>query len=136
MDAAKPSSGAKPPTANDPGTASKPAEGAGASAAPKRPEQMFVVQKSGPAPSNPGSQRGTPACHPGAAGFHGFRPAVSPGTRPGQPAPGGQAAGGQEPGGQAPGTPQSATPAPAGQSAGVSVRPQPPAAGAANVPAP
>ena len=49
MDAAKPSSEGKPKTANDSGTAApKPAEG---TAAGKRPEQMFVVQKSGPVPA-------------------------------------------------------------------------------------
>ena len=50
MDAAKPSSEGQPKTtANDSGTAApKPAEGA---AAAKRPEQMFFVQKSGPAPA-------------------------------------------------------------------------------------
>jgi hypothetical protein len=49
MDAAKPSSEGTPKTtANDSGAAApKPGEGA---AAPKRPEQMFVVQKSGPIP--------------------------------------------------------------------------------------
>src|SRR5262245_59812494 len=149
MDAAKPSSGAKPtPTANDPG-ASKPAEGAAAGAA-KRPDQMFVVQKSGPAPvspaanpaATPGGQPAAPTSNPGMAGVNAFRAAIG-GARPGQPAPasggqaaGGQGAGSQAPSGQVPQTPSSATPVPAGQSAGVPVRPQPSAAGTAHVPAP
>ena len=56
MDAAKPSSEGKPkPTANDAGAASpKPAEGTAAPAA-KRPEQMCVLQKSGPVPAAPGA---------------------------------------------------------------------------------
>src|SRR5215813_5261734 len=131
MDAAKPSSGAKStPTANDPGAAPKPAEGVPAGAA-KRPDQMFVVQKSGPVA--PGTQPGTAGSNPGMAGVNAFRAAIGQGggarpiqptaadQAPAAPASGTHASGGQPPSSQAPGSPaagaqpghsQSATPVP------------------------
>ena len=82
MDAAKPSSEGKPKTANDSGTAApKPAEGA---AAAKRPEQMFVVQKSGPVPAGaaPGqSTQAQPAQAPGADIEEARRPCLYPWER-------------------------------------------------------
>ena len=133
MDAAKPSSEGKPKlTANDSGTAApKPAEGTAAPVA-KRPEQMFVVQKSGPAPAGSAA----PAIGPEAAAKNAFQSAITQGAgarlgaaQPtpanvqapsGQPA--GQPAGGQQPNMPAGGHPtavQAARPQPAGGTAGV-----------------
>jgi ATP-binding cassette subfamily C protein LapB len=156
MDAAKPASEGKPkPTANESGpAAAKPAEGAAAPAA-KRPDQMFVVQKSGPMPV--GAPAGAAAvAGADAAARNAFQAAISQGVKAGapqgarpnapsaprpaagQPVPGqSQAA---QPAPQA-GAPQAARPQPASAGsaqAGVpqAVRPQPAAAGSANVPAP
>src|SRR5574338_842932 len=86
MDAAKPSTdGKSKPTANDPGTASKPADAAG-SASAKRPEQMFVVQKSGPIPAG-----ATPAATPANAPKNAFQTAITQGAGAKSPA-GGQPA--------------------------------------------
>src|SRR6185369_17421307 len=133
MDAAKPSSEGKPKlTANDSGTAApKPAEGTAAPAA-KRPEQMFVVQKSGPTPAGSAA----PAIGPEAAAKNAFQSAITQGAgarlgaaQPtpanvqapsGQPA--GQPAGGQQPNMPAGGHPtavHAARPQPAGGTAGV-----------------
>ena len=79
MDAAKPSSEGQPKTtANDSG---KPAEGPAAAA--KRPEQMFVVQKSGPVPAGtaPGqSTQAQPAQAPDAAPKNAFQSAITQGV--------------------------------------------------------
>ena len=85
MDAAKPSSEGQPKTtANDSGTAApKPAEGTAAAA--KRPEQMFVVQKSGPVPAGaaPGqSTQAQPAPSPDAAPKNAFQSAITQGAPP------------------------------------------------------
>jgi ATP-binding cassette subfamily C protein LapB len=141
MDAAKPSSDGKPlPTANDSGTAApKPAEGAPAA---KRPDQMFVVQKSGPAPVGSAGQPAGPEAAPKNA----FQSAISQGARaaaaqPGQPAntqatggsSSGQPAAGQPTGGRPAGAQPPSVPA-SGQPAAVqATRPQ--AGGTAGVPA-
>ncbi|MEZ5832997.1 MAG: type I secretion system permease/ATPase [Dongiaceae bacterium] len=142
MDAAKPSSeGKTTPTANDSGKAApKPAEASPASAA-KRPEQMFVVQKSGPVPAAGGD----------AAAKNAFQSAISQGATAratvqsagGQssavPAPG--QASGQSTGGHAaanrPVNPQArGVPASGQQSPVQAIRPHPPAPSASHVPAP
>ena len=138
MDAAKPSSeGQSKTTANDSGTAApKPAEGTAAAA--KRPEQMFVVQKSGPVPA--GTAPGQPAPSPDSAPKNAFQSAITqgaaaarPGAQPGQQPAGAPSAASQ------PGTPanQPGVPA-AGQPAGVpaaakpaGIQPPRPQAGAA-----
>ena len=76
MDVAKPSTdGKSKPTANDPGTSpAKPADPAAASAA-KRPEQMFVVQKSGPVPAG-----AAPASAPANAPKNAFQSAITQGA--------------------------------------------------------
>jgi ATP-binding cassette subfamily C protein LapB len=145
MDAAKPSSEGQPKTANDSGTAApKPAEGA---AAAKRPEQMFVVQKSGPVPAGaaPGQPtQAQPAQAPDAAAKNAFQSAITqaaaaarPVAQPGPPPAGAPSAAAGQPG--QPGTPanQPGTQA-AGQSAGVpagakpaGIQPPRPQAGAA-----
>jgi ATP-binding cassette, subfamily C, bacterial LapB len=117
MDAAKPSSeGTSKTTANDSGAAApKPGEGA---AAPKRPEQMFVVQKSGPIPA--GAAPGQSA--PDTAVKNAFQSAITQGTAGSRPGvqPGQQPAGAPSAAGQ-PGTPanQPGAPAAAGVPAGV-----------------
>jgi hypothetical protein len=129
MDAAKPSSEGKPKTtANDSGVAPKPAEG---SAAPKRPEQMFVVQKSGPVPAGAADSapknafqtaitQGVAAARPGAQ--PGQQPAGASSVQPGTPAnqPSAHAAGqpagvpaGAHPAGIQPPRPQTGTALPA-----------------------
>jgi ATP-binding cassette subfamily C protein LapB len=127
MDAAKPSSEGKPqPTANDPGPAAPKAGDAAAAPIAKRPEQMFLIQKSGPVPV--GATPGT-AAPPSAAPMNAFQSAISHG-RPGAPAS--QPANLQAPAGQA------------GAPAGSALRPQVPAgapaprpqAGPGGVPAP
>ena len=138
MDAAKPSSeGQSKTTANDSGTAAPtPAEGTAAAA--KRPEQMFVVQKSGPVPA--GTAPGQPAPSPDSAPKNAFQSAITqgaaaarPGAQPGQQPAGAPSAASQ------PGTPanQPGVPA-AGQPAGVpaaakpaGIQPPRPQAGAA-----
>ena len=145
MDAAKPSSEGQPKTtANNSGTAApKPADGA---AAAKRPEQMFVVQKSGPvpagaAPSQPTQGQPTqaqPAQAPDAVAKNAFQSAITQGAAAARPGvtPGQQPAGAPS---AAPGTPanQPGTQA-AGQTAGVpagakpaGIQPARPQAGAA-----
>src|SRR5689334_7321569 len=137
MDAAKPSSEGNPKTtANEPGTAApRPAEGTAASAA-KRPEQMFVVQKSGPVPAGPGAPNA--AGQDAAAQKNAFQNAITQGagarvgaSNPGQPA-GAQASSGQTGGRPPAGQGQ---PAPTGAHSGPvqAMRPQPSAAGGANV---
>jgi ATP-binding cassette, subfamily C, bacterial LapB len=91
MDAAKPSSEGKPKTttANDPGAAApRPADGAAAPA--KRPEQMFVVQKSGPTPAGAPVSSGT-AAGPDSQPKNAFQSAITQGAGAragaGQPAP-------------------------------------------------
>ncbi|HKP22447.1 MAG TPA: type I secretion system permease/ATPase [Dongiaceae bacterium] len=114
MDAAKPSSEGQPKTtANDSGTAApKPGEGA---AAPKRAEQMFVVQKSGPVPAGAAPSQPAQAASADAA-KNAFQSAITQGTaaaraavQSGQQPAGAPAAAGQ-PGAPAnqPGTPASA----------------------------
>jgi len=135
MDAAKPSPDGKPkPTANDSGTAApRPAEGAAAPAA-KRPEQMFVVQKSGPVPA--GST--APAAGLEAVAKNAFQSAITQGVgaRPGaaQPIP----ANAQAPSGQPTGQPaagqQPNMPANSHPTAVQAAKSQP-AGGAAGVPA-
>ena len=139
MDAAKPSSEGQPKTtANDSG---KPAEGTAAAA--KRPEQMFVVQKSGPVPAGaaPGqSTQAQPAPGPDAAAKNAFQSAITQaaaaarsGAQPGQQPAAAPSAAGQ------PGTPANQPGAPAaGQPAGVpagakpaGIQPPRPQAGAA-----
>ena len=145
MDAAKPSSEGKPKTANDSGTAApKPAEGP---AAAKRPEQMFVVQKSGPVPAGaaPGqSTQAQPAQAPGAdtAPKNAFQSAITQGVaaaragaQPGQPSGAPSAAG--QPGASANQLGAPAAGQPAGVPAGAKLagtQPPRPAAGA-SVPA-
>src|SRR5512134_1782632 len=101
MDAAKPSSEGQPKTtANDSG---KPAEATAAAA--KRPEQMFVVQKSGPVPAGaaPGqSTQAQPAPSPDSAPKNAFQSAITqglaaarPGAQPGQQPAGAPSAAGQ-----------------------------------------
>src|SRR5688572_3247874 len=107
MDVAKPSSEGQPKTtANDSG---KPAEGTAAAA--KRPEQMFVVQKSGPVPA--GAAPGQPAPAPADAALkNAFQTAITQGAaRPG--APGQQPANAPSAAGQ-PATPANQPIAPAG----------------------
>jgi ATP-binding cassette subfamily C protein LapB len=135
MDAAKPSpDGKTKPTANDSGTAApKPAE---ATPAAKRPEQMFVVQKSGPVPAGAAA---APAAGPDAGPKNAFQSAITQGAAKAGAAqpPAEQRAAGQ--GAQAPGTPPTAQPPvqPGAQPTAVqAARPQPAAAGTANVPAP
>jgi ATP-binding cassette subfamily C protein LapB len=156
MDAAKPSSGGKPTqTANDPGgAASKPAEGAA-----KRPDQMFVVQKSGPVPAGTSaalaagqagaSQPSSPAAGP-AAPKNAFQSAITQGagTKPatatpsasaqpaggqpaGAPSQGAQPQGGQPQGAQPPSAPASVQPmrAQAVATAAAGVPAMPPEAG-------
>ena len=130
MDAAKPSSEGKPkPTANDAGTAApKPAEGAAAPAA-KRPDQMFVVQKSGPVPAAPGAANpAAPAGGADAGPKNAFQSAITQGAglkaatgpvpanaqapagQPGAQQPAGPQAGGQAAGARVPGAPAAMNP--------------------------
>jgi ATP-binding cassette subfamily C protein LapB len=127
MDAAKPSTdGKSKPTANDPGTASKPVDPAAAPG--KRPEQMFVVQKSGLAPAG-----AAPASAPANAPKNAFQNVISHGAGMKPPA-------GAQPAAAAQGTPpQGAQPPgalPAAQSGSIpAIRPQAVLAGGAGVPA-
>src|SRR6185436_14865936 len=135
MDAAKPSSEGQPKTtANDSG---KPAEGTAAAA--KRPEQMFVVQKSGPVPAGaaPGqSTQAQPAQAPDAAAKNAFQSAITQGVAAARQ--GGQPAGAPSATGR-PGTPANQPNAQVvGQPAGVpaaakpvGIQPPRPQAGAA-----
>ena len=107
MDAAKPSEGKPKPTANDAGAASpKPGEGTAAPAT-KRPEQMFVVQKSGPVPANPGTPNpAAPATGAEGAAKNAFQSAITQGAglrATTGPVPANAQAPTGQPGGQQPG---------------------------------
>jgi ATP-binding cassette, subfamily C, bacterial LapB len=136
MDVAKPSSEGKSKlTANDSGAAApKSAEGTAAPVA-KRPEQMFVVQKSGPALAGAAA---APAPGPDAAPKNAFQSAITQGAAKAgvvQPAAqsAAQPANTQSPGAQ-PAAAQPGTPAAAHPTAVQAMRPA--AGGTANVPAP
>ncbi len=140
MDAAKPSSGGKStPQANESGAAT-PRPGEAAASAAKRPEQMFVVQKSGPVPA--GTTAANNAAGPAAAPKNAFQSAITqgagarvaaaqPGTQPANAHPAVHPVNAQ----QAAAHPQ-AVPAGAHPGAVQATRPQSMVAGSAGVPAP